>query len=68
MNYYKEQLSQLTIRAYGKYFPQLMIVDGTGNKTKFLTLNEESIKEIQSFLDQVQRELKPMNPKTKTAL
>lgn len=48
MNYYKTQLEKLKIDS--DYVPTIVITDCEGDKTKHLSLNDESIPVIIEFL------------------
>lgn len=61
-NYYETQLNKLDIKS--EYALQIVISDDT-NKTKYFSINLESIPELRKFLDKVERELKIRNDQDK---
>lgn len=47
-NYYKSELNKINVNS--EYAPKIQIVGGEGEKTKFITLNSESIPFIMKWL------------------
>lgn len=56
-NYYKDQFRILEIENL-EYFPQVVLYDGQGSKTKFINLNTESIPLLIKQLKKLEQKLK----------